>query len=360
MADRGVRSTSGALSNESSPDPSIEAPALDSRSSRDASQRAWLRNLGAALNNASSQDTSNVDLLGSPTKPPRAFIPNPTEFSSALRAPPRASSGPRPLQSPPGLASVDSTPSGLPDPFADDDPAHHLRQPRDPPPARSCLPSGPRDQSPPKRRLRLRAKPTKGKNKPKPRRSAEQKSSPQSSGRLNSLSARQRRPDIPPFEPRDSGGPPPPHHGPWPVHPPPPPPPQSSLPLHDEGRKTDARPPQFFVPLIRQDHTATVAMNGINGGNMGAGMVGPTPAGHQTELNYIYAMVEDLSRQLAENRRVLEEVVSLVGKIRSKARAQNVSNEEIITNAEDLNRKSSPKKATGGVKFARYTTSLTG
>lgn len=101
-------------------------------------------------------------------------------------------------------------------------------------------------------------------------------------------------------------------------------------------------------------------MNGINGGNMGAGMVGPTPAGHQTELNYIYAMVEDLSRQLAENRRVLEEVVSLVGKIRSKARAQNVSNEEIITNAEDLNRKSSPKKATGGVKFARYTTSLTG
>lgn len=78
-------------------------------------------------------------------------------------------------------------------------------------------------------------------------------------------------------------------------------------------------------------------MNGINGGNMGAGMVGPTPAGHQTELNYIYAMVEDLSRQLAENRRVLEEVVSLVGKIRSKARAQNVSNEEIITNAEDLN-----------------------
>ncbi|KAI8404039.1 hypothetical protein BFJ69_g1410 [Fusarium oxysporum] len=51
-------------------------------------------------------------------------------------------------------------------------------------------------------------------------------------------------------------------------------------------------------------------MNGMNGTNMAAGMPVPTPAGHQAELNYIYGMVEELSRQLAENRRVTEDIVN--------------------------------------------------
>ncbi|KAK3307932.1 uncharacterized protein B0T15DRAFT_499829 [Chaetomium strumarium] len=77
-------------------------------------------------------------------------------------------------------------------------------------------------------------------------------------------------------------------------------------------------------------------MNGMNGGNMPGAMVGfPTPAGHQAELNYIYGMVEELSRQLAENQRTLEEVVAGVGRVRSHAKAQQLGNEELISGAAD-------------------------
>ncbi|KAK3942271.1 hypothetical protein QBC46DRAFT_309663 [Diplogelasinospora grovesii] len=77
-------------------------------------------------------------------------------------------------------------------------------------------------------------------------------------------------------------------------------------------------------------------MNGINGGNMPGAIVGlPTPAGHQAELNYIYGMVEELSRQLALNQRALEDVVSGVGRVRSRARAQSLGNEELINAAAD-------------------------
>lgn len=79
-------------------------------------------------------------------------------------------------------------------------------------------------------------------------------------------------------------------------------------------------------------------MNGINGGNMPAMVTGyPTPAGYQTELAYIYNLVEVLSQQLAENKRALEDVVSSVGRVRHRARAQALGNEELITSAaEDL------------------------
>jgi hypothetical protein len=76
-------------------------------------------------------------------------------------------------------------------------------------------------------------------------------------------------------------------------------------------------------------------MNGLNGANT-AGMVGiPTPAGHQAELNYIYGMVEELSRQLAENKRVMEDVISGVGRVRGRARQHALGNEEIIETAAD-------------------------
>ncbi|KAL8392365.1 hypothetical protein RB595_002526 [Gaeumannomyces hyphopodioides] len=339
MGDRVVRSTPDTLSNESAQAdadlPTTAAPALDSESSRDALQRAWLRNLDAALKHVSSQDTGNVGFLGSHTEPPRLSTSHQTELSSAPRAFPKAPRGPRPLQSHPLPAAADSTPADLPDPFADDDPVLLLRRPRDPLPAPSHQPSGSRDHGPPKFRLRFPARSGEAKYKAKALRLARQKSStaPQGLDRLYVLSDHQSRHGIP-SEPLDSDGPPPPPRGSWPVRSLLPPLPPSPSPLRDEGRKTDARPP---APPTRQDYNAIATMNGVNGGNMGVGIVGPTPAGHQTELNYIYAMVEDLSRQLSDNRRVLEEVVSLVGKIRSKARAQNVSNEEIITNAEDLN-----------------------
>lgn len=79
-------------------------------------------------------------------------------------------------------------------------------------------------------------------------------------------------------------------------------------------------------------------MNGMNGANMGAVMPAPTPAGHQAELNYIYGMVEELSRQLADNRKVTEDIVSGLGRVRNKAKAQGLGNNEMISSAaEDIN-----------------------
>ncbi|TLS29341.1 hypothetical protein PpBr36_01553 [Pyricularia pennisetigena] len=97
--------------------------------------------------------------------------------------------------------------------------------------------------------------------------------------------------------------------------------------------KTRPRSSSFSEP--DQAPPPLAIMNGMNGAGMGVGMVGPTPAGHQQELSHIYGMVDDLSSQLAENRRVLEEVVSLVGRIRARARHQNLSNQEIIAGADD-------------------------
>ena len=79
-------------------------------------------------------------------------------------------------------------------------------------------------------------------------------------------------------------------------------------------------------------------MNGMNGANMNGAVVGfPTPAGHQAELNYIYGMVEELSRQLAQNQRALEEVVAGVGQVRNRARSQSLGNEDIIAaNSEEI------------------------
>lgn len=75
-------------------------------------------------------------------------------------------------------------------------------------------------------------------------------------------------------------------------------------------------------------------MNGMNGGGGGmGGMPLPTPAGHQAELNYIYGMVEELSRQLAENRRVTEDIVSGLGRVRAKAKNQSLANGEVIDDA---------------------------
>lgn len=80
-------------------------------------------------------------------------------------------------------------------------------------------------------------------------------------------------------------------------------------------------------------------MNGINGGGgIPNGMGVTTPAGQQAELNYIYGLVEELSRQLSENRRATEEIVAGLGRVRSRARLQTLSNEELINiAAEDIN-----------------------
>ncbi|KAL1891436.1 hypothetical protein Sste5346_007700 [Sporothrix stenoceras] len=88
-------------------------------------------------------------------------------------------------------------------------------------------------------------------------------------------------------------------------------------------------------------------MNGLGAGNgqgPGAGaMAGaggaasafPAPAGYTAELSYIHAMVEELSRQLSENKRVLDDVVTGVGRVRSRARTQQLGNEELIEGASE-------------------------
>ncbi|RYP89138.1 hypothetical protein DL769_000186 [Monosporascus sp. CRB-8-3] len=77
-------------------------------------------------------------------------------------------------------------------------------------------------------------------------------------------------------------------------------------------------------------------MQGNGAGAAGAAMaVGPTPAGHQAELNLIYGMVEELSRQLAENRRVTEDIVSGLGRVRNRARERGLSNDEVLDEAAD-------------------------
>lgn len=86
-------------------------------------------------------------------------------------------------------------------------------------------------------------------------------------------------------------------------------------------------------------------MNGINGTgaamqgpgvNPGAAIaVGPTPAGHQAELNVIYGLVEELSRQLAENKRQTEDIVSGIGRVRNRARERGLGNDEVLGEAAD-------------------------
>jgi hypothetical protein len=72
--------------------------------------------------------------------------------------------------------------------------------------------------------------------------------------------------------------------------------------------------------------------NGMNGGmGMGGGMVGyPTPVGHQSDLNYLMGMVEELSGVLALNQRLTNGVVEKMGRVREKAQNMNLSNDELL------------------------------
>ncbi|CAK7237956.1 hypothetical protein SBRCBS47491_010220 [Sporothrix bragantina] len=75
---------------------------------------------------------------------------------------------------------------------------------------------------------------------------------------------------------------------------------------------------------------------GAMAGTGGAAASGfPAPAGYTAELSYIHAMVEELSRQLADNKRVLDDVVTGVGRVRSRARTQQLGNEELIEGASE-------------------------
>lgn len=123
-----------------------------------------------------------------------------------------------------------------------------------------------------------------------------------------------------------------------------PPPPQAAASSRQQQQQQQQQfsrqQDQQYYQQLQQQHQLQQQqhmMNGMNGGGGGGGGMGgmplPTPAGHQAELNYIYGMVEELSRQLAENRRVTEDIVSGLGRVRTKAKNQSLANGEVIDDA---------------------------
>ncbi|KAI1136227.1 hypothetical protein F5Y05DRAFT_392011 [Hypoxylon sp. FL0543] len=122
------------------------------------------------------------------------------------------------------------------------------------------------------------------------------------------------------------------------------PPHQPTHPLeHSQQNSAAPQPRQLPQQLPQQQQQQQVYLtngSGVMQGNGstagGAGMpVGPIPAGHQAELNIIYGMVEELSRQLAENRRVTEDIVSGLGRVRNRARERGLTNDQVLGEAAD-------------------------
>lgn len=88
-------------------------------------------------------------------------------------------------------------------------------------------------------------------------------------------------------------------------------------------------------PVVEVSGYPVPAMQGNGAAASGAAMAVPTPAGHQNELNLIYGMVEELSRQLADNRRTTEDIVSGLGRLRNRARDRGLSNDDILGEASE-------------------------
>lgn len=88
-------------------------------------------------------------------------------------------------------------------------------------------------------------------------------------------------------------------------------------------------------PVVEVSGYPVPAMQGNGAAASGAAMAVPTPAGHQNELNLIYGMVEELSRQLADNRRATEDIVSGLGRLRNRARDRGLSNDDILGEASE-------------------------
>jgi hypothetical protein len=87
--------------------------------------------------------------------------------------------------------------------------------------------------------------------------------------------------------------------------------------------------PRQAPPSPSQNMSHANGMNAGMGG--GGGMVGfPTPAGHQSDLNFIMQMVEDLSRQLEINQRMTSSIVEKIGKVRERAKNMDLTNDELI------------------------------
>ncbi|ESZ98214.1 hypothetical protein SBOR_1390 [Sclerotinia borealis F-4128] len=97
--------------------------------------------------------------------------------------------------------------------------------------------------------------------------------------------------------------------------------------------------PRQAPPSPGQGMAHTNGMNGqMNMASM-ANMIGfPTPAGHQSDLNYIMIMVEELSRLLAANQKITDSILEKIGNVRQRAKDKNLSNDELLAIvSEELN-----------------------
>ncbi|TVY82617.1 hypothetical protein LSUE1_G003117 [Lachnellula suecica] len=75
--------------------------------------------------------------------------------------------------------------------------------------------------------------------------------------------------------------------------------------------------------------------NGVNGGmNPGTALIGyPTPAGHQSDLNYVMSMVDELAGVLRMNQQLTANVVDKMGRVREKAKHLSLNNDELMAAA---------------------------
>ncbi|RDA84719.1 hypothetical protein CP532_5249 [Ophiocordyceps camponoti-leonardi (nom. inval.)] len=109
---------------------------------------------------------------------------------------------------------------------------------------------------------------------------------------------------------------------------------QAASPSH-HAFSNNSHPPPQAQQQQHHHHQYPGGMNGVNGAGMAVPGPAPTPAGHQAELNYIYGMVEELSKQLADNRRVTEDIVTGLGRVRSRARSHALNNDDLIASSAD-------------------------
>ncbi|TAQ86020.1 hypothetical protein B7494_g5675 [Chlorociboria aeruginascens] len=87
--------------------------------------------------------------------------------------------------------------------------------------------------------------------------------------------------------------------------------------------------PRQAPPSPSQSLTHSNGTNGAAG--FGGNMVGfPTPAGHQSDLNFVMSKIEELSRTLEHNRRLTDDIVTKVGLVRERAKDKNLTNDELV------------------------------
>jgi hypothetical protein len=87
--------------------------------------------------------------------------------------------------------------------------------------------------------------------------------------------------------------------------------------------------PRQAPPSPQQNMNHGNGMNGAMG--IGGGMVGfPTPAGHQSDLNYIMNMIDEFSAISQGNQRLTAGVVDKIGRVTERAKELNLNNNELI------------------------------